>query len=856
MRYALRMYRLLLKLYPARFREEYEGPLERQFRDDYQDTRGFQALAVFFIRALCDLALSIPVQLARELTQDVRHALRMYRQRSVITGLAALALTLAVGATTGIFSVLNAVLLRSLPFREADRLVYDPNPVSWAPRSITPGGFDAWSHSIAYLEDAAQYRPANVNLNSGRESVRVKAAEVTANFFDLLGAIPAAGRSLRSEESVAGRDQVAVVGYGLWQGLFGGDPRRLGATIRLNGTPFTIIGVAPPGFDFPSGSAVWTPTIFDYSRVPTGIKIMKGDTVGRLRPGLSLKAAEALHQAQFRRYGPRGGRDCDPLVSLRDQLAGRVRNASLALFAVVAFVLLIACANVAQLLLSRVTERRQELAVRSALGASRARLIQQLITEALLLTLGAGLAGLLVAHWAARLAGLVEPAALATQKYAILDWRVLAFAVGAAVLTGVVFGALPAWLIGRMQPDWLRSRGTQQGADVRRMRAGLVALQAALTLALAAGSVSMGRSFLNLIGTGLGFLPQHLATATVSMFGTPYWPNNGSKVDSRYYDAALERVRAMPGVEAAGAAEYIPLTREQLFGLGYQLETGPKDDAVVIAITPGYLGAMGVQILQGRDFTPADKADADRVAIVSEDLARSVGAGSSVVGRRLRLLDEDENAPPLTIVGVARAAVYRPGRRGLSSIYIPLKQDAPVFATFVARVRGDPESFLPAMREALRDVDRGVPVYDVETLEARLGQTLAKPRFYVTAVLFFCAFALLLSIVGVYGVAAHSIAQRTHEIGVRIALGAETREVRGMLLRQSLVPVAVGMAAGVAAALGSSRVLVHLMEKAEPVSAWTCFVGVLVLGASAGAAAWSASRQIARMDPVRALRAE
>jgi putative ABC transport system permease protein len=846
------LYRLLLKLYPAHFREEYASPLERQFQDEYRDAQSRGDRALLWLRALADLATSIPAQIAREMGQDVRYAARVYRSRAFVTASALVALALAIGATTGIFSVLNAVLLRSLPFRQPERLV-EVQVIEYDDRAE----FYDWRNHNGYLQDAATYRWNDWNLEIGRESLHAPATQTSANFFAVLGTEMVLGRSFSPDEDVPGRDDVAVIGYGLWRQMTGGDPRVLGTTIRLDGMPLTVIGVAPPGFDYPYKSVAWTPSVHDSTRHKSGWIIL--ETLGRLKPGITLARAQVMHEADLRRESPglfKGTpRQSLELVPLRDKLAGPVRQASLALMGMACFMLLVACANVAYLLLSRLTERRHELAIRTALGASRARLTQQLATEAILLTLSAAAAGLVVAFWVARLAGRFQPALSDAQSYTILDWRVIGFAAGLAVLTGLCFGVLPAHLIGRMRfgQDVLRGRSGAHGAAVTRARSVLLALQAALTLALLAGSVTMGRAFLKLLRTDLGFQTEHIVTMRFSLSGSAH--NNASSA-AEYYREALARLRAAPGVESAAAVDYLPMAYYEVWPtIAFRLDSGQAARGIRARVTPDYFRTMRTRIVEGRDFTDADRPGSDPVAILNEDCARGLGP---IVGKKVVSLDQDKKT--YTVVGVVRtASMFGPAHSSnfpSRQAFLPMDQSRQPSATFVVRMRGNPEAYIPMLRGIAQQLDRGVPMYDVKTLDQRLNENLAGPRFYATAVLFFGGFALLLAVIGVYGVAAHSIAQRRHEIGVRVAVGATPREVRLMLLRQSLAPVVLGAIGGVAAALGLGRFLNHLIESAQPLGLWTCAAAGVGMTAVVAAAVWSATRRVTRIDPMSALRAE
>lgn len=858
------VYRLLLKLYPARFREEYAAPLEQQFRDDYAEARSAGERLSFWGRAVRDLAMSLPREFGREVAHDLRFALRVYRQRSLVTFLALAALALGIGATTGVFSVLDAVLLRSLPFAEPDRLVV----VEDAPVNAFDGrsAFHEWWSGHAYLDGVTAYSPHEMNVEANGAAVRGTVAETTAAFFDLLGRRPVLGRAFAPEEETPGRDGVAVIGHGFWQQRFGGDPRALGKTVRVNGTPLVIVGVAPPAFDFPQRTVVWTPTIFDTHMISkSGLPFRR--TLGRMNRGLSLAAARSRFRADVARRNPdflkrKVGMTPDgtiltthpELLPLREELAGPLSQASFVLLGMVAFVLLVACANVGHLLLSRLSERRDELAIRAALGASRARLVQQLITESVVLTSAAAAGGLVIAYWVSRLAASVLPAQLAAQNYTVLNWRVLAFAVALAALTGIAFGVLPASLIGRAQPSadaWRsRSRG-RPGAS--RLRTALIVLQAALTLALVAGSALMGRTFVRLMGTDLGFRTDHVVTLNVSLAGSRY---ETGRTERDYYRQAVDRLRALPGVESAAAIQYLPLMPVEGFrGTGFMAspqEKGMGTFAILNYATPGYFRTVGTAVLDGRDFDNADRAGSERVMVVNEAFARELGPGRAV-GRRLW----DYQGREVTIVGVVRTErLSGPASREMAQVYLAVDQSRPGFATLVARVRGNPASLLSMCRDAIGSVDHQVPVYDIATLDERLAKNTALPRFYTTAILFLSGFALLLALSGVYGVTNYSIGQRTHEIGLRLAVGAGHANLRLLLLRQTLLPALAGTVIGIAGAFGLGRSLQHLVSGVEPLDRWSCVLASAVLLATAAVAAWAATRRILRVDPATALRAE
>lgn len=854
-----RIYRLLLKLYPARFREEYTELMECDFRDEYGEARGRLSRLLLLLRVLIDLATTVPLETAHEVSQDFRYAARAYRRRAVTTALAIIALSTAIGITTGIFSVLNAVMIRSLPFHEPEKLVELRQP----PVSVMAGraAVQAWSGGSPYLKEVASYTANEMNVVLGRDAARAKVTETTSNFFSLLGSEPEFGRGFAPDEDIPGRNNVAVISHNLWQQQFGGDRSMLGGTLRLNGVPFTIVGVAPQGFDYPEKTTVWIPTIYDLDRIPKE-GVFSWITLGRLRPDVEPTQAASMFDAEVKRAAGGSQRPkikgfaSDPqLLFLGEQLSKPVRSVSLVLMGLVVFVLLVACANLAHLVLSRTTERRRELAVRAALGASRGRLIQQLTTEATVLTAFAAVLGVGVAYWTTQLASSVLPAALEARPYTLLDWRVVVFTAGLALLTGVIFGAVPVSLIGRLQPggDVTQWRGESRGFGTGATRTLLIAMQTAVTVVLVAGAFSLGSSLLRLTKTDLAFSTQQVVTLNVSLAGTRY-EHDGAKQE--YVDRALERLGGLSGVESASVVSNLPLIQRMFMGGLYKLDSGEQAPmAVLIAAGPGYFRTMRTEILEGREFTPADRKGAEPVVVVSDEFAKGFGRGS-ILGRKLNL--SPRGSPTMaTIVGVVRSQRHvGPMGPGPAQVYRPVAQWASGHTSFVVRVKGDPEAHISACRDALQDVDKGVPVFDVRSLNQRLADVLAKPRFFTAAVLCLSAFALLLAVIGTYGVTSYYVSERKQEIGVRVAMGATPARVRMLMLRQGMAPVWVGIGVGVVASVGLARFLQYLVVGAEPVAGWISAAAACALAGTVGFAIWIATTRVARVDPIIALKAD
>jgi predicted permease len=855
-----KVYRRLLRFYPASFREEYEAPMYRQFCDEQREAEGWSGHAKLWFHAISDVAISAPSELLRELGQDLHFALRIYFKRPLCAWIAVGTLALATGAGTGVFSVASALLLRSLPFADAARLV----ELRRSPFTAGMGhsGFREWRAHSSYLIDAATFSIAEMNLNSGRDALRVRVAETSANFFSVLGVKSHVGRTFAADEDKTGQNHVAVISHRIWQQAYGEDPSVVGTTTHLDGAPLIIIGVAPPRFDYPGNVDIWTPTVFDLETIPKhGAFLLQ--TIGRLKPGITIALARQRFEADASHAGPERFRPDDrndpsgpQLVGLRDQLSSQIRQSVLVLALVVLLVLLTGCANVAQLLLSRTAERHQELALRSALGASRTRLVQQLTVEATVLSFAGSAGGILVAMFVSRMAGSTLPAQLATQNYTLLDWRVLCFAVALALIAGGVLGIVPAWLIGRIQPSTQfvsMNTATRTTEPVtRRLRAALVSLQVAFTFTLLVSSITLCNAFLRLVHTDLGFQPANVVTLNVSLQGTNYQSGNAKW---QYYSALGQRLLSIPGVEAVGAVNYLPLASKVLMASAIQTQSGVNIPGVVLnGVMPGYFKAMGTKFLAGREFENGARKLPEPLVIVNEEFARQAGLGSNIVGTRI--IAPWTKQPYLVSGLVATARMGGPQYDGEPQAYWAVQEEPPAALTFVASVHGDAGKYLTKCRDVIIGLDRSVPVYEVKTLGQRLTETLERPRFYTTSVLFLGCLTLLVAVAGVYSTSSRAITQRQHELGVRMALGASMQSVRALMLRQSLPPIVIGILAGIAGAAECGFVFQHLFVGARAPSGTALIVASLFMFVIACSTAWSATTRILAINPIESIRAE
>jgi len=813
------------------------------------------------------------------LLQDVKYGLRALVRNPGFTLVAVVALALGIGANSAIFSVVNSVLLRPLPYPAPDRLmsVWQNNRVrGWHQDVVTPLDFIEWRDESRSFASMAAYFGSGFNVRTGTEVDRVKGTDVSVDFFRVLGVSPVTGRDFAASDEGASAGRVVVLGHSLWQRRFGGDSKVVGSSVTLNSESFTIVGIAPPGLQFPDKSELWT---LAKNRIPTNpflpadadITKMRGlhylYSIARLKDGVPLAQARAEMEtiaARQEKENPQTNSETGiEIIPLQESIVGEVRPALLIFLGAVGLVLLIACANVANMSLARAAARRREIAVRTALGASRRRIVRQYLTESVLLSLVGGGAGLLFALWGTDLLAALAPDSIPGGQAVRVDLRVLGFTLALSVLTGVLFGLLPALQASSAEPqEALREGGrtSSAGRRARLMRGTLVVSEMAVALVLLAGAGLLVKSFLRLQHIDPGVSIDRVLTMRLRLPDARY-TQPGKQV--RFYDDVLRRIQELPGVAAVGLTSDLPLGGSDSF-LGFQIEGKPQDklgqgpEGGFHQVSVDYFRTLGIPVLRGRSFDARDVQKAPEVAVVSDTLAKRYWPGEDPIGRRISFgTDEKGETSWTTIVGIA--ADVR--QRGLhteprAEIYVSSMQSPSRYASLIVRSSLDAVGLAASVRREVQAVDGDIPLYDVKTMREVLDGSLAARRFNMALLALFAAVAVLLAAVGLYGVLAYMVTQRTHEIGVRMALGARPRDVLRLVVGQGMALTLVGVLVGVVGALALTRLLSSLLVGVAATDPWTFGMVAVLLSGVACLACYVPARRAARVDPLIALRYE
>ncbi len=802
-----------------------------------------------------------------DLAQDLHYGLRMLVKNPSFTIVAVLALALGIGANSAIFSVVNTVLLRPLPYKNPGRLVMlweEATHLGFPKNTPSPANFIDWRAQNTVFEAMAAMVERSFNLTGVGEPERFDGRRVSANLFDLLGVQPQLGRAFRAEEDKPG-SRVVILSNGLWQHRFGGDPRVIGQAVSLNGESYTVIGVMPGSFQFPTRrDQLWVPLAFDAKEAASrGNHFL--EVIARMKPGVTLQQAQAemstIAARLAQQYPEENLRVGSVVTALQEQVVGDIKPALLVLLGAVGFVLLIACANVANLLLARAAARQKEIALRLALGAGRSRLTRQFLTESVLLAVIGGAVGLLLSIAGLRVLKTFIPDTISQAQAISIDAKVLVFTGLVALVTGIIFGLAPAMQVSHLDiNDTLKEGGRDAAGGTRgnRIRALLVIGEIAVSFVLLMGAGLLINSFMHLRNLHPGFRANHLLTMKIPLSEVKY-PDKERR--SPFYAEVLRRVQALPGVQSAAVAGNLPLTYDgDSMPIGIEGRTDPppdqRPDVILRVVGPGYFSTMGIPLVRGRDFSEQDKADSARVVIVSEKTARHFWPGENPIGKRLKPGSTNRNIPWIEIIGVVKDVrqndfVSEPKMQ----MYMPYQQ-LNSFApnALVVRTNVEPLSLAGAVRNAIWAVDKDQPVSNLRSMDEIVSEAVARQRFSMLLLGIFAALAMVLAAVGIYGVMSYSIAQRTREIGLRIALGAQKSDVLKMILRQGLRFVAAGLAIGLAASFVLTRVMASLLFGISATDPAT-FVSIsLVLIAVALLASYIPAVRAMKIDPMLALR--
>jgi predicted permease len=805
--------------------------------------------------------------------QDIRYGLRMLQKQPGFTVVAVVTLALGIGANTGIFSLVNSILLRPLPYREPDRLVrlMQSSPKLDLPTwGVSQADFAAYREQNHTLESVALYNTSGTNLTGTGEPERLTVTNVTADFFKVLGINPILGRDFDKGEDSAGRNVVCVISYGLWQRRFGADPNIVGRTLNLNNMPTQVVGVMPADFKFPRAETdLWLPLALDEKRTAPYFFAV----VGRLKSDAQLAQAQADTTQVLQNFGrqhptssefvgiPEGNGPKTILTPVREVIVGKTQKPLLLLLSAVGLVLLIACANVANLLLARATARTREMAVRVSLGATRWRIARQLLTESLLLSTIGAVTGIGLAAYAIRFINKLPIAGIPRIEEVSLSWRVLLFTAALTLITGLLFGFMPAVRAYAMGMAAGLREGSRGSVAHRRLNAALVAVQFALSLILLIGAGLLLKSFQRLGAVDLGFSPEQTLTMVATLPAAKYQSDEQSL---QFFSRATEELRTAPGIKSVGVTTNLPfgdgVNVDGFFIEGQELPSGgnvsesAQTQSEIQSVTPGTFQALAIPILQGRDFQDSDTSKTTRVAIIDEPLARRFWPNNDAVGKRIETTGDREW---MTIVGVVGGIKHiELSEEKQPHIYMPLTQAPALRASIVVRTDGSPVAALPGFRAAVRRVDPDMPLYMVRSMTELIGNTLSTQRLTNILLGGFALLALLLAAVGIYSTMSLYVSSRTKEFGIRLALGAQPGRLRLNVLGQAMLLTAIGVAVGVAGAFVLTRTIRSLLFEVSATDPFVFTVIPLLLVLVSLLACYTPARRATKLDPLTALRYE
>ncbi|HJX89572.1 MAG TPA: ABC transporter permease [Pyrinomonadaceae bacterium] len=808
------------------------------------------------------------------LFKDIRYGLRGLLKHPGFAAIVIVTLGLGIGASTAIFSVVNSVVLRRLPYNNADRIVAIQELNQTGKRvQVTAANFYDWRQQNTVFEHLAAIKTTSANLALNDQAERIDISQTSANYFSVFAVEPELGRLFIPSDEQAGHPPIAVLSHALWQRRFGGDKSIVGRSITLDGKAYTVVGVVPSSFQDPFKSELWLPPLrlvpelneqMDVTQV-RGMGYLAA--VALLKPGVSLDQAasemETITSRLRQQYPQTNNRRFNRVVSLQKDVIGDTSRMLWLLLGAVTFVLLIACANVANLLLASSASRHKEMAIRAALGASRWRVVRQLFTESTMLALAGGAFGFLLSFWLLSLIKKLLPLDFPRVNEIRVDWRVLAFTLTASVLTGILFGFAPALQFARSDiQDSIRETGRGTAGSLRRsrFRQALIVSEVALSVVLLAGAGLLFRSFMRLQSVNTGFESRQVLTALVSPSGTNF-RNDADYVN--FYQRVIDKISAVPGVRDVGAINTLPLAKGPT--LGFRIEGRPittPDKWPVVNyrnVTPNYFGAMGIPVVQGRAFTDRDNASGPLSLIVNQALVDQNFPGENAIGKRIGFRDANSSQPTnwFEIVGiVANARSLELREEPTPELYFSALQDPFRSMSLVVRSTVEPESIASAVRQAVAEVDRTVPVSNVQTMEHIVSTSITQPRFNLFLLGLFSVVALLLSAAGIYGVTAYTVVQRTHELGIRLALGAQVGDVLRMILGQGMAVIMIGVGLGLAGAFGLMRLMKSLLFGVSETDPLTYAGITLVLVVVALAACYIPARRATKVDPLEALRYE